>query len=160
MRPSKQKRVDEIPKINIGIVNGIIINITITFDFFAPKTKAAPIIPMSENDNVPRNKLKQIIHKRFNGKFKKIDIRGNKMINGKPTEIQWHNALIKTITLKGKFDKNNCSKYPSDISDIKNFSIAVRKVINEYVHIMAGEKFFNKFDDGPKLSGKIKSKLR
>jgi len=136
------------------------INIMITFDFFAPKTKAAPIIPISENDNVPRSKLKHIIHKRFNGKFKKIDIRGNKIINGSPTEIQWHNALIKTITLKGKLDKNSCSKYPSEISDIKNFSIAVRKVIKAQVHIMAGEKLFNKFDDGPKLSGNIKSKLR
>ncbi len=58
--PSNKNIVDDIPNINIGIVKGKTNKITITLDFFAPKTNADPIIPIQENDSVPNNKLKLI----------------------------------------------------------------------------------------------------
>ena len=61
---------------------------TIKFDFFAPKTKAEPITPINENDNVPIVKLKHIIPTKLKGRFKNNDIIGNKIIRGNPTEIQ------------------------------------------------------------------------
>lgn len=86
--PCKDKIVEEIPNINTGIVKGKINNMTITLDFFVPRTNAEPIIPIKENDSVPKNKLKLIIPIRLTGRFKNNEIMGNKIIKGRPTETQ------------------------------------------------------------------------
>ena len=84
----KAKFVVDIPKINIGIVKGIINNITIKFDFFAPKTNPAPSIPIKEKEIVPIIKLRQIVPITLILISKNNAITGKIIINGRPTETQ------------------------------------------------------------------------
>ena len=86
--PCKENIVEEIPNIKTGIVRGKTSKMIIILDFFVPKTNAEPIIPIKENDSVPKNKLKLIIPIRLIGRSKNNDIMGNKMIKGRPTETQ------------------------------------------------------------------------
>ena len=86
--PCKENIVEEIPNIKTGIVRGKTSKMIITLDFFVPKTNAEPIIPIKENDSVPKNKLKLIIPIRLIGRSKNNEIMGNKMIKGRPTETQ------------------------------------------------------------------------
>ena len=89
------------PKIKIGNVRGNTNKMTIELVFCAPKTNAAPIIPINVNDIVPKVKLTIITGIIFIEILKNKHTIGLIRINGRPTEIQCAKALTITTSSNG-----------------------------------------------------------
>ena len=147
------------PKIKIGKVSGKTSKMIIELVFWAPRTKAAPIIPINVKDIVPRVKLKITTGIIFVEILKNKHTIGLISINGRPTEIQWAKALIKTTISNGTLDNSNWSNHPSFKSETKNLSRILMEVNKAQTHKIAGDTLIKISEDVPILNGKTNTNI-